>query len=78
MPFPVRCFGCSKPICDLYLAYRNRVAELKLSKNQDPNKIIYLTKDSTEKTIEGKVLDELKINHLCCRTTFLTYVDVLV
>ena len=42
----------------------------------DINKVVYLTKDVTDKTPEGDVLDELKLTSLCCRRHMLTHVDL--
>ena len=36
----------------------------------------YLTKENTEKTIEGEVLDSLGLNKICCRRHMLTHVDI--
>ena len=36
----------------------------------------YLTKENTEKTIEGQVLDYLGLNKICCRRHMLTHVDI--
>ena len=38
--------------------------------------IEYLDEDHMEKSIEGIVLDELKLNKQCCRRHMLTHVDV--
>lgn len=78
LKFPIRCMGCSRVISSYYIAYKNKVTELKLNKKQDINKIIYLTKENCEKSIEGEVLDSFMITQPCCRTTFLTHVDVLI
>ena len=75
MIIPIRCFTCGKVIAHLldpYLEelethlndedYINSTSGLKV--NTDP-----------EKTIEGKILDNLKITSLCCRNHFITYKD---
>ena len=38
--------------------------------------VVYLTKNNTEKTTEGEVLDELGLRNVCCRRHMLTHVDI--
>jgi len=40
------------------------------------DKVVYLTKNYSEKTPEGEVLDELQLNKMCCRRHMLTHVDI--
>ena len=79
MIFPVRCMTCSKVIGDMYINYLDRVSNEKKKKSSDENdnlfKIITFNKDKMEKTVEGKVLDELNVTRYCCRRHFLTHVD---
>ena len=78
MIFPVRCMTCSKVIGGMYNFYFEKVDnEKKKKSNSDDSlfKIITFNKDKMEKTVEGKVLDELKIKRYCCRRHFLTHVD---
>ena len=62
-----------------------KVIELKKDKNLNHENIQYLTNDEMdqnrknkdfEKSIEGQVLDELKLTKQCCRRHMLTHVDV--
>ena len=76
MVISVRCFSCSKVLGNRHSTYQRNVRMRKLEKGMDPEKIIYLTNNNMEKTIEGQVLDELKIKCQCCRIRFLTYVDI--
>ena len=39
-------------------------------------KVVYLTKDTIDKTPEGEVLDKLLLNKMCCRRHMLTHVDI--
>jgi DNA-directed RNA polymerase I, II, and III subunit RPABC5 len=41
------------------------------------DKVKYLTKDYMDKTPEGEVMDELKLNKMCCRRHMLTHVDII-
>ncbi len=74
MIIPVKCFTCGKVIADKYLYYLREVNKLKFDKNND--EVQYLTKDNMEKTPEGKVLDHLGLNKMCCRRHMLTHVDI--
>jgi DNA-directed RNA polymerase I, II, and III subunit RPABC5 len=42
----------------------------------DVDKVVYLTKEFSEKTPEGEVLDDLGLNKMCCRRHMLTHVDI--
>ena len=39
-------------------------------------KVVYLTKETIDKTPEGTVLDNLRLTNVCCRRHMLTHVDV--
>jgi DNA-directed RNA polymerase I, II, and III subunit RPABC5 len=39
-------------------------------------KVVYLTKENTDKTPEGEVMDKLGLNKYCCRRHMLTHVDI--
>lgn len=74
MIIPVKCFTCGKVLADKYLYYLREVNKLKFDKNND--EVQYLTKDNMKKTPEGKVLDHLGLNKMCCRRHMLTHVDI--
>jgi|TARA_B110000495_G_C22444262_1_gene278399 DNA-directed RNA polymerase I, II, and III subunit RPABC5 len=76
MIIPVKCFTCGKVLADKYMFYTREVRKMKLDKDQDPDKVVYLTKDFAEKTPEGIVLDSLGLNRICCRRHMLTHVDI--
>ena len=81
MIIPIKCFTCGMVLADKYRYYVREVRRLKLSKNNfnsenDINNIIYLTKDFSEKTAEGYVMDEIGLNKMCCRRHILTHVDI--
>ena len=76
MIIPVKCFTCGKVLGDKYRYYLKEVKKIKFEKNVDIDKVIYLTEDNLEKTPEGRVLDELKLNKYCCRRHMLTHVDL--
>jgi DNA-directed RNA polymerase subunit N (RpoN/RPB10) len=76
MIIPVKCFTCGMVIADKYEYYINEVRRMKIIENKDPDDVVYLTKDFTDKTPEGKVLDKLKLTRPCCRRHMLTHVDI--
>ena len=73
---PIKCFTCGNVLADKYLYYKKRVNELKVTKNMDTNKVVYLTPDNIQKTPEGKIMDELKLRKMCCRRHMLTHIDI--
>lgn len=77
MTIPVRCYGCGKVIGSKYEAYLRRVVELRKKENRptDDLNIINFNSSELEKTVEGRVMDELGLVKLCCRKIFLGHVD---
>jgi DNA-directed RNA polymerase subunit N len=76
MIIPIKCFTCGTVIADKYRFYQEQVRKLKLEKKMDINKVIYLTKEFSEKTPEGIVLDDLGLTNMCCRRHMLTHVNI--
>ena len=80
MIIPVKCFTCGNVIADKYRHYLEEVRKRKLSDknidNMDMNNVTYLTKEFNQKTAEGIVLDEMRLNKMCCRRHMLTHVDI--
>jgi DNA-directed RNA polymerase subunit N (RpoN/RPB10) len=76
MPIPIKCFTCGNVLANKYEAYKEKVREEKIKNKESTEKIVYLTHDNTNKSIEGIVLDELQIKKMCCRTIMLTHVDI--
>ena len=76
MIIPVKCFTCGKVLGNKYRFYVREISKKKVEKNLDVNKIQYLTKNTFDKTIEGEVLDKLRLNKYCCRRHMLTHVDI--
>jgi len=73
MLIPVKCFTCGKVIANKYPIYLDLVSKQK----KDKDTIQYLDSEKIEKTIEGKVLDDLGLVDVCCRRHMLTHVDIL-
>ena len=76
MIIPVKCFTCGNVLANKYLYYVKEVENRKKDEGKNTENIQYLTEDFMEKTIEGYVLDELKLNKQCCRRHMLTHVDI--
>jgi len=81
MIIPIKCFTCGNVIANKYRYYQEQVRKKKLAKKNngesiDVDKVLYLTKEFSDKTPEGEVLDELNMKKMCCRRHFLTHVDI--
>ena len=76
MIIPVKCFTCGKVLADKYQFYIREVRKMKIEQGQDPEKVVYLTRDNVAKTPEGQVLDNLGLTRMCCRRHMLTHVDI--
>ena len=76
MIIPIKCFTCGMVLADKYRYYVNEVRRKKLTKSMDLEKVMYLTKDFHEKTIEGEVMDDLGLTKMCCRRHMLSHVDI--
>ena len=76
MIIPVKCFTCGTVLGDKYRFYLQEVIKKKMAKEEMIEKVIYLTKDNFDKTVEGEVLDLLKLKNVCCRRHMLTHVDL--
>ena len=76
MIIPIKCVTCGNVLADKYLTYKCMVIKENTLKNKERNYVEYLTKEKVEKTIEGKILDDLKLTKVCCRRVFLTHVDI--
>jgi DNA-directed RNA polymerase subunit N (RpoN/RPB10) len=67
---PVRCYNCGKVLADLYRTYEGRLKDMKSQK-------VYFDGKAIPETPEKKVMDELGIHRLCCRTIFLTQITLI-
>ena len=77
MLIPVKCFTCGKVLGDKYRYYKEEVKKMKTEQgNTDEGRVVYLTKANKEKTPEGKIMDKLNLNKICCRRHILTHVDI--
>ena len=76
MIIPVKCFTCGNVLANKYQFYVREVRKMKTQSGEDPEMVVYLTKDSSPKTPEGIVMDKLKLTRMCCRRHMLTHVDI--
>ena len=76
MIIPIKCFTCGKVLANKYKYYQTKCKEYKIINNKDES-IQYLTRNNMNKTIEGKILDDLQLKKMCCRRHMLTHVDII-
>jgi DNA-directed RNA polymerase subunit N (RpoN/RPB10) len=76
MIIPIKCFTCGSVLADKFRYFQQEVRRIKIQKGTDVEKVVYLTKDTIDKTPEGVVLDNLKLTNVCCRRHMLTHVDI--
>jgi DNA-directed RNA polymerase I, II, and III subunit RPABC5 len=76
MIIPIKCFTCGDLLADKYRYFQDEVRRIKIQKGNQIDKVVYLTKDTMDKTPEGEVLDTLKLKNVCCRRHMLTHVDI--
>tara|TARA_B100000214_G_scaffold35846_1_gene22565 strand:+ start:5141 stop:5401 length:261 start_codon:yes stop_codon:yes gene_type:complete len=83
MLIPPRCFTCGTPIGDKWSCFVDTIIEKKNASTEKKNtqldiEYIDIQEDgSIEKSIEGKVLDELELHKYCCRRMFLGNVQLI-
>jgi len=76
MIIPVKCFTCGKVLANKYQYYQREVRKRNMANTVNMDDVVYLTEDNKDKTPSGQVLDELKLNKMCCRRHMLTHVDI--
>ncbi len=82
MLIPVRCFTCNHVLGDKWIPYITEVQKRKNSSNETIDdtldlKYIDVTQKNQDKSIEGQVLDDLKLHKYCCRRMMLTNVHLI-
>jgi DNA-directed RNA polymerase I, II, and III subunit RPABC5 len=76
MIIPIKCVTCGFVLADKYRYYLSQVRSNKLAKGLQIDSVLYLNSKNTEKTVEGEVLDQMRIKNVCCRRHMLTHVDM--
>ncbi len=80
MIIPVRCFTCNKVISDKWVPFVEQVKKEKSGTVDNDIKdldIEYINLNKPNKSIEGKVMDELGLHRYCCRRMFLGNVHLI-
>ncbi len=75
MIIPVKCFTCGTLISDKYRFYLEQVEKEKKRQGLS-SEPVYFSEGQKEKSVEGHMLDKLRMNKQCCRRHFLTHVDI--
>lgn len=70
---PIKCFTCGNVLADKYRYFKNEVSSQKQESDIDDT---YKNVENLNKTVEGQVLDDLKVTNICCRRHMLTHVDI--
>tara|TARA_Y100000591_G_C21251765_1_gene413926 strand:+ start:116 stop:379 length:264 start_codon:yes stop_codon:yes gene_type:complete len=83
MIIPIRCYTCGEVLADKWIPY---VTCIQNDKNASTEKIenenleltyLDLKQKTPQKSIEGKILDELGLHKYCCRRMMLSNVHVI-
>mgnify|MGYP001330455501 FL=1 len=80
MIIPVRCFTCGNVLGDKWIPYITTVQEEKNKVGQQLNGDIdttFLNLQNPEKSIEGKILDEMGLKKYCCRRHMISNVHLI-
>lgn len=85
MIIPVRCYTCGEILSDKWIPYITAVQndknksniEVKSEKDLLELKYIDIKNPEPEKSIEGKILDELELHKYCCRRMMLGNVHII-
>ncbi len=78
MIIPIRCFTCNKIIAHLWEKYLDEIQKSKIDETSvNPRQTRFVDVEQLEnKTIEGQIMDKLKLKRYCCRRMFLSCVDL--
>ena len=83
MIIPVRCYTCGEVLADKWIPY---VTCIQNDKNTSTEKVenenleltyLDLKQKTPQKSIEGKILDELGLHKYCCRRMMLSNVHII-
>ena len=75
MIIPVRCMTCGKVLADKWKYFTEKTREI--SGNEQNEFISIKNPDQIQKTVKGKVMDELGLKRYCCRRHFISHVDLI-
>ena len=80
MIIPVRCFTCGNVLADKWIPYISSVQEEKNKSSEeldDEPGTTYINLSNPQKSIEGKILDELGLHKYCCRRMMISNVHMI-
>jgi|TARA_B110000971_G_scaffold217006_1_gene252995 DNA-directed RNA polymerase subunit N (RpoN/RPB10) len=85
MLIPPRCYTCGEVLADKWIPYITAVQNDKNKSKENINsdnellelKFIDVKNKNPEKSIEGKILDELNLHKYCCRRMMLGNVHII-
>jgi DNA-directed RNA polymerase subunit N (RpoN/RPB10) len=85
MLIPPRCYTCGEVLADKWIPYISAIQNDKNSAKENISsekellelRFIDVKDPSPEKSIEGKVLDELELHKYCCRRMMLGNVHII-
>ena len=80
MLIPVRCFTCGNVLGDKWIPYITTVQEEKNKSTEDFEGnvgIAYIDVKNPNKSIEGKILDEMGLKKYCCRRHMVSNVHLI-
>ena len=85
MIIPVRCYTCGEVLANKWIPYitavQNDKSQMKDEINPESDnlelKYIDITNPTPEKSVEGKILDELQLHKYCCRRMMLGNVHII-
>jgi DNA-directed RNA polymerase subunit N (RpoN/RPB10) len=78
MIIPIRCFTCNRVVAQLWEEYLNRIQLEYIDediKNNKKKRFVDI-EELRNKTVEGKILDEMNLSRYCCRRMMLSHVDL--
>lgn len=80
----MRCYTCGEVLSDKWIPYiktiqieKNKDMEVDSNTNNLDLRYIDVNNPSPEKSLEGKVLDDLNLHKYCCRRMMLTNVHII-
>ena len=85
MIIPVRCFTCGEVLADKWVPY---IHAIQSDKSQSDSELVPESSDlelcyinvknkDPEKSVEGKILDEMNLHKYCCRRMMLSNVHII-
>lgn len=85
MIIPMKCYTCGKNLADKWVPYITAVQHDKNASVDEVDetdklelKYIDITRpDKVEKSVEGKILDEMNLHRYCCRRMMLGNVHII-